>query len=368
MKIVTIVGARPQFIKAAAVSRAIAMHNQRLENLSDVISEIIVHTGQHYDRNMSEVFFDELEIPKPDENLGIGSGSHGQQTGEMLPRIEKILLDKKPDWVMVYGDTNSTLAGAIAAVKLQIPVAHVEAGLRSFNRAMPEEHNRVLTDHCSELLFCPTETSVTNLKKEGLYQGIRLVGDVMHDSVLFYENLAEQKSKIIESLKLTPKGYCLATVHRAENTDDIDKICSIFSALDKVAKNVLPVIVPLHPRTKKQIISDNLDFPAIGMIEPVSYLDMLSLEKHAKFIMTDSGGVQKEAYWMKVPCITLRSETEWIETIQSGWNVIAGADANRIFQYAKSVNQPEEHPNVFGDGKSAEKIIAILMNNGDLLQ
>ena len=366
LNIVTIVGARPQFIKAAAVSRAIASYNQRCDTATDITKEIIVHTGQHYDRNMSDVFFEELEIPRPDVNLGIGSGLHGQQTGKMLIQIEKVLLEIKPDAVLVYGDTNSTLAGALAAAKLHIPVAHVEAGLRSFNRDMPEEHNRVLTDHCSEFLFCPTDTSVNNLKNEGVNRGIFLVGDVMHDSVLFNEMLAKKKSQILGTLKVAPKEYGLATVHRAENTDDIDKISSIFSALDKVARDVFPVIVPLHPRTRNQLKLSGLTYPAIEIIDPVSYLDMLSLEKNAKIILTDSGGVQKEAYWLKVPCITLRSETEWIETVESGWNLLAGADRDRIIQFVGSINPPEEHPNAFGEGRSAEKIVAIMTQNGDL--
>ena len=365
MKIVTIVGARPQFIKAAAVSRAIAKYNQSKHSGAKPITEIIVHTGQHYDRNMSEVFFDELEIPKPDINLGVGSGSHGLQTGEMLIHIEKVLLTKKPDWLMVYGDTNSTLAGALAAVKLHIPVAHVEAGLRSFNKTMPEEHNRVLTDHCSNYLYCPTDTSVTNLKKEGLNQGIFLVGDVMHDSVLFNQSLAQKKSNILNALKLTPNEFGIATVHRAENTDDMSKINSIFSALNKVSKDIVPVIVPMHPRTRKQMESSGLKFPAVVIIDPVSYLDMLSLEKDAKFILTDSGGVQKEAYWLKTPCITLRNETEWIETTDSGWNILSGAETDRIYQCVTSFTIPKEHPNAFGDGQAAEKIVTIMSKNAE---
>ena len=366
MKIVTIVGARPQFIKAAAVSRAIAKYNHSIGSDAKPITEIIVHTGQHYDRNMSEVFFEELEIPKPDINLGVGSGPHGQQTGEMLIHIEKVLLAEKPDWLMVYGDTNSTLAGALAAVKLHIPVAHVEAGLRSFNKTMPEEHNRVLTDHCSHYLYCPTVTSVSNLEKEGLNQGIFLVGDVMHDSVIFNMKLAEEKSTILGTLKITPKEYGLATVHRAENTDDMTKINSIFQALNRVSKDCAPVIVPLHPRTRKQIESSGLEFPDLSIINPVSYLDMLSLEKNAKFILTDSGGVQKEAYWLKTPCITMRDETEWIETTNSGWNILSGANTDRIYHCVTSFTIPKEHPNAFGNGQAAESIVSIMTQDAGI--
>ena len=325
MKIATIIGARPQFIKAAMVNKAVQKHN--MESKCPAITEIIVHTGQHYDDNMSAVFFRELNIPEPDLNLGIGSGPHGQQTGQMLIRIEEVLLSEKPDLVIVYGDTNSTLAGALAAAKLKIPIAHVEAGLRSFNREMPEEYNRVLTDHCSDLLFCPTQTAVQNLKHEGISKGVYLVGDVMCDSVLHNLKLAEKNSCILEKLDLKPKKYALATIHRAENTDEPKKLKSIFYALDKIAQNGWHVIVPLHPRTQKKLNnSETYQLNDLVLIEPLSYLDMLLLEKQAKVILTDSGGVQKEAYWFEVPCVTLRNETEWVETVETSWNYLAGTD------------------------------------------
>jgi len=278
-----------------------------------------------------------LEIPKPNVNLGVGSGTQGWQTGLMLTRIEEVLLGENPDWVLVYGDTNSTLAGALAAVKLHIPVAHVEAGLRSFNREMPEEHNRVLTDHCSNLLFCPTQTAVDNLTKEGITLGVHLVGDVMYDSVLFNIKLAEKRSHILEKLKLKPKNYALVTIHRPENTDDSKRLNSIFLGLDKIAQNGLSVVVPLRPRTKQQIKVFGLrnlqsKIENLQFVEPVSYLDMLLLEKQAHVIVTDSGGVQKEAYWFKVPCVTLRNETEWVETLESGWNVLVGSEPPRIIE------------------------------------
>jgi len=378
MKIVTIVGARPQFIKAAAVSRAIAAHNKKVTDRALFIDEFIVHTGQHYDDAMSAVFFRELEIPEPNVNLSVGSGSHGYQTGQMLMRLEEVLLEQKPDWVMVYGDTNSTLAGALAAAKLHIPVAHVEAGLRSFNRDMPEEINRLLTDHVSTLLFCPTQQAVKNLKAEGIFSSesnlepsalnlephrkVLLVGDVMYDSVLHNIKLAEKKSNILEKLNLKPKGYALATVHRAENTDNPEKLESIFSAFNEIARSELSVVVPLHPRTQKAldstISSQVTRHSSLIIINPVSYLDMLMLEKQAKVILTDSGGVQKEAYWFKVPCVTLRDETEWVETIEAGWNVLAGADADRIGHAVDmfSSREGENSLSLYGDGQAAKQI------------
>jgi UDP-N-acetylglucosamine 2-epimerase len=361
MKLISIVGARPQFIKAAAVSRAISDYNQNCKKPSLRIKDFIVHTGQHYDHNMSKIFFQELEIPEPDVNLAIGSGSHGLQTGQMLIEIERVLQSEEPDWVLVYGDTNSTLAGALAAVKLHIPLAHVEAGLRSFNKIMPEEHNRILTDHCSDLLFCPTDTAVKNLQNEGISKGIHKVGDVMFDSVLYNLELAAKRSKIIKGLKLKPKDYALVTIHRAENTDDIDRLGSIFTALEQIASDGLPIIVPLHPRTRKILNNSNILLKYATIIEPVSYLDMLMLEKEAKLIFTDSGGVQKEAYWMKVPCATLRDETEWIETVESGWNLLVGANSSQIVNSNISFSAPNGITDLFGDGKTAEKIVSILM-------
>ena len=284
---------------------------------------MLVHTGQHYDENMSEVFFQELEIPKPDYYLGIGSGTHGAQTGRMLEAIEQVLLQIVPDLVLVYGDTNSTLAGALAAVKLHVPVAHVEAGLRSYNRRMPEEINRVLTDHASDLLFAPTEAAVENLKQEGISSNrIFLVGDVMYDASLYYGAKAERESRILQQLGLRPKQYVLATIHRAENTDDAQRLRSIFDGLELAAKEI-PVIIPLHPRTREALKQEaQLSKVAqhVLVIQPVGYLDMVMLEKHSRLIATDSGGVQKEAFFYNVPCMTLRSETEWVELVELGWN------------------------------------------------
>lgn len=338
MKLLDIVGARPQFIKVGPILRAIAKHNR--EHPQRAIHEVLVHTGQHYDYTMSRVFFEELELKEPDYHLGVGSGTHGSQTGEMLKRIEDVLLKEKPDLVMVYGDTNSTLAGALAAAKLHIPVAHVEAGLRSFNKTMPEEINRVLTDHISDLLFCPTQTAVENLEREGITKGVHLVGDVMYDSVLYNVQLAEKRSEILERLHLQPKGYALATVHRAENTDHPERLRSIFQALETIAADGLPVVVPLHPRTRKRLSALNLPFNRLQIIEPVSYLEMLLLEKSAKIILTDSGGVQKEAFFFKVPCVTVRDETEWVETVELGWNVLVGCDPERIVEAGRTMRPP----------------------------
>ncbi len=360
MKIITIIGARPQFIKAAAVSRVL--------RLTEGVKEILVHTGQHYDSNMSDVFFDELEIPRPDYNLGIGSGTHGEQTGRMLEAIEKVLLKEKPDWVLVYGDTNSTLAGALAAVKLHIPVAHVEAGLRSFNRLMPEEINRVLTDHASDLLFAPTKTAVENLRREGIYEDqIKLVGDVMYDAAIFYGKKADQQSHILNKLRLKPKEYILATVHRAENTDDPIRLRAIFDALCEVACEI-KVVLPLHPRTREALIKTGIYGMAASRIcltEPVGYLDMVMLEKNACLIATDSGGVQKEAFFYRVPCVTLREETEWVELVELGWNVVvppfsAHVVADAIRSRIGSFMGVEENP--YGDGNSAVKIVDCLVN------
>lgn len=312
--VLTIVGARPQFIKAAVVSRAL--------RAQPGVREVLVHTGQHYDDNMSRVFFEELEIPEPDYYLGIGGGTHGQNTGRMLEALEEVLLQERPDWVLVYGDTDSTLAGALAAAKLHIPVAHVEAGLRSFNRRMPEEINRVLTDHVSDLLFAPTEVAVRNLLREGIpSEKIHLVGDVMYDAALYYGEKAERESQVLRRLGLVPKGYVLATLHRAENTDDPERLRVVLQALAQVNKEV-PVVLPVHPRTRKRAEAFGLDhlLGEVLAIEPVGYLDMVMLEKNARVIATDSGGVQKEAFFHRVPCVTLREETEWVELVELGWN------------------------------------------------
>lgn len=326
MKVVTIVGARPQFIKAATVSRAL--------RAQPGVTEVLVHTGQHYDANMSDVFFAELDIPAPAHHLGIGSAGHGAQTGRMLEAIEDVIQAARPDWVLVYGDTNSTLAGALAAAKLHVPVAHVEAGLRSFNRRMPEEINRVLADHASDLLFAPTAAAVDNLRNEGIDpQRVSLVGDVMYDATLYYAAKAEQESRILDRLGLTPKGYVLATVHRAENTDDPARLNAIVDGLSAVAAEV-PVVLPLHPRTRAALLRAGLLEPAqarLTLIDPVGYLDMVQLEKGAAVIATDSGGVQKEAYFNGVPCVTLRDETEWVELVEAGWNrLVPSVDATTI--------------------------------------
>jgi len=350
MKILTVIGARPQFIKAAAVS-----HILRQTNI-----EVMVHTGQHYDYLMSDVFFSELEIPKPDHNLQVGSAKHSEQTGEMLIRLEPIFENEKPDCVLVYGDTNSTLAGALVASKLQIPVAHVEAGLRSFNREMPEEINRILTDHISRLLFCPSQQGVDNLKLEGITSGVHVVGDVMYDAVLKYIGLAEKKSDILSTLNLAPASYLLATIHRAANVDDPQRLFDILETLSMTGETV---VFPSHPRTLKAIKSAEFSLGKnIKLVEPVGYLDMLWLEKNARMILTDSGGVQKEAYWLGVPCITLRSETEWVETVQTGWNFVAGVDRTTILSAAKNFPLPTSRPPLFGIGNASQQIVQHLMN------
>jgi UDP-N-acetylglucosamine 2-epimerase len=362
MKLVTIIGARPQFIKAAAVSRAITEHNKKYAD--DPIVEIIVHTGQHYDENMSRIFFDELNIPEPDYNLGIGSGSHGDQTGKMLQVIEAVLVKERPDCCLVYGDTNSTLAGALVAAKLHVCLAHVEAGLRSFNRKMPEEINRVTTDHISDLLFCPTRKSTENLSREGILTGIHQVGDVMFDCIRFYTNRVKVlEKKTLKLLNIQPRSYYLATVHRAENTDDSRRLSDIFEALDEISTSECPVVLPFHPRTVKYAQKYGLNFNnGVKAVHPVSYHEMIVLENNARLILTDSGGVQKEAFWFNVPCVTLRDETEWTETVESGWNVLAGADKQRIIDSVRKVHR-KRVSNVeplYGNGDAAEQICKIL--------
>ena len=352
-RIVTVLGARPQFIKAAVVSRAFA---------SKGLLEEIVHTGQHYDSNMSDVFFDELEIPRPEHHLGIGGGTHGQNTGRMIEAIEKVLLNTRPDWVLVYGDTDSTLAGALAAVKWHIPVAHVEAGLRSFNRRMPEEVNRVLTDHAASLLFAPTETAVAHLAREGISgASVQLVGDVMYDAALFYGEKAERTSSILARLNLAAKEYALATIHRAENTDNRQRLAAIldgFSGFDS------EIVLPLHPRTRGRLAALGLTLPGnVRAIEPVGYLDMVMLEKNAALIATDSGGVQKEAFFYRVPCVTLRDETEWAELVAGGWNRLApptcGSDISLAMKEALGSKGCEIRP--YGDGNAASHIVNSLI-------
>lgn len=320
MKVVTVIGARPQFIKAAVVSRAIAE--------TDGIEEVIVHTGQHFDRNMSDVFFEEMSIPKPQYNLNINGLSHGAMTGQMLEKIEEVLIKENPDWVLVYGDTNSTIAGALAAKKLHIRVAHVEAGLRSFNINMPEEVNRILTDRISDILFCPTNTAINNLLGEG-YDNIDCeivqVGDVMQDAAIFYASKAKHPQEDI------PESFALCTVHRAENTDDPKRLNNIFNALEKISETV-PVVLPLHPRTRAKLLAMGFDFDnsKICFINPVGYLEMVWLLENCRFVLTDSGGLQKEAYFFSKPCITMRDETEWVELVEHGFNQLAGADTDKI--------------------------------------
>lgn len=350
MKIVSVVGARPQFIKCAPVSRTIRKQHE----------EILVHTGQHYDPEMSDVFFEELDIPKPDYNLGIGSGTQGEQTGKMIIEIEKVLLKEEPDIVLVYGDTNSTLAGALAASKLHIKVAHVEAGLRSFDRTMPEEINRVITDHISNILFCPTDTAVMNLKNEGITEGVYNVGDVMVDALKYNQRIAENKSTILQDMSLNPKEYLLATVHRASNTDNKENLSSIVEAFSDSKETI---VFPIHPRTRKCLKEYNLWEKVLKntkVIPPVGYLDMLKLESNARKILTDSGGVQKEAYMLGVPCITLRDNTEWVETVEEGWNILAGADYEKIKTLITEFEVPRNSRKIFGDGKAAIKINELL--------
>ncbi len=326
MQLLTVIGARPQFIKAAIVSRALSQTSQ--------VREVIVHTGQHYDQRMSEVFFDELGIPQPARNLGVGSGPHGQQTGRMLADLEALMLEDPPDAVLVYGDTNSTLAGALAAAKLNIPVVHVEAGLRSFNRVMPEEVNRVLTDHVSRLLLCPTESAVANLATEGVTQGVHLVGDVMYDAALHFAQSAATRVDPLAQYNLQTGQYVLMTCHRAENTDDAVRLNQILEAASQLAER-LPVVWPVHPRTKSRIVARAGTFHAgLKLIEPATYLEMVELERNAALILTDSGGVQKEAFFFEVPCVTMRDETEWVETVDCGANRLAGASRERILQAA----------------------------------
>ncbi|MDI6866530.1 non-hydrolyzing UDP-N-acetylglucosamine 2-epimerase [Methanoculleus sp.] len=343
MKIASIVGARPQFIKCAPVSREIRKDYQ----------EVLIHTGQHYDHGMSEIFFEELGIPKPDYNLGIGSGTHGHQTGAMLAAIEDVLEREGPDAVIVYGDTNSTLAGALAAAKLHIPVAHVEAGLRSFDRRMPEEVNRVLTDHCSEILFCPTKTAVSNLAAEGIRKGVFLVGDVMVDAMNYNRGVAEERSRILENVGVEPGDYLVVTVHRPSNTDRRDSMAAILGALGDVER---PVVFPVHPRTRKFLDEYGLlaKIPAnVILTEPLGYLDMIRLMAHAEKILTDSGGIQKEAYLLGVPCITLRENTEWVETVESGWNVLVGAERDRVLDAVLHFSPTVRQKNLFGEGNAS---------------
>jgi len=357
MNIITIIGARPQFIKAAVLSRYIR------DNPSCGITEILLHTGQHYDPNMSDVFFEEMDIPRPDINLHVGSGNHGKTTGLMLERIEDVILERKPDALLVYGDTNSTLAGALAASKLHVPVAHVEAGLRSFMMAMPEEQNRRLTDHLSAWLFCPTKTAIDNLKQEGItgneYTGkpdadkkrVAITGDIMYDASLYYrEKNNAQKNE---------KDFILLTIHRAENTDDPNRLSSIVKAINNLTG--YKFIFPVHPRTRKILAQQNLVFaPHVKMIDPVGYLEMIANEAACSAVLTDSGGVQKEAFFFRKPCITMRDSTEWVELVSSGWNTLTGANTEKITAAVKNLHTPDEYPSLYGDGNCAKKICDFL--------
>jgi len=355
MKGATIVGARPQFIKAAVVTRA-------SRECDEPMREVLIHTGQHYDVNMSQIFFEELDIPEPAYNLGVGGGTHGQNTGRMIERIEKVLLTERPDWVLVYGDTDSTLAGALAAVKLHIPVAHVEAGLRSFNRRMPEEINRVLTDHSADLLFTPTDTASKNLANEGIpLDRLRQVGDVMYDAALFYADRAEVRSHILETLGLAPKGYVLATVHRAENTDDPRRLGAILAGFSGVGANV---VWPMHPRARDRLCEYGFQIPGnVRAIDPVGYLDMVMLERHAAVIATDSGGVQKEAFFFGVHCVVLREETEWVELVDAGVAILAGFDAaliGGVIGQCLGCAAPVTSSKLFGTGSAGHDIALAL--------
>lgn len=349
MKIVTIIGARPQFVKASVISKALRAAGHQ---------EILVNTGQHYDDNMARIFFDEMGIPKPDFDLGVGSGTHATQTASTLVGIEKILIDEKPDFIIVFGDTNATVAGALAASKLHIKIVHIEAGLRSYNRDMPEEINRVVTDVISDLLFVPTQVAVDNLKREGIVRGIHIVGDVMVDALITYTKIAEQKSRILDALNLEKEKFLLMTIHRPSNADHDERLLSI---LTEVSKIDLPVIFPVHPRSRARV--EKLMSQTSGnirIIDPVGYLDMMLLEKYAHTIITDSGGIQKEAYLHKTPCLTVRGETEWVETVSDGWNYIVGNDLEKISILSSKFPKPRAWQHHYGDGQAAGKIVAIL--------
>ena len=375
MKIVTIIGARPQIIKAAALSRAIK------SRYADRIQEVIVHTGQHYDENMSQVFFDELGIPKPDYNLQVGSASHGVQTSKMIEGIERILLEEKPDYIVLYGDTNSTLAGAVAASKIHVPIVHIEAGLRSFNKSMPEEINRIVCDHCSTLLFTPTQAGFENLAHEGFkmdnvgpytidHPKVFHCGDIMYDNSLYFSTVADQKSDILKRLELTEKPYILATLHRDSNTDDKERLTHILDAFIALSHEIA-IVLPMHPRTRKmteQLIDDERLYRLyhsenIHITEPVSFLEMIQLEKHASLVTTDSGGVQKEAYFFRKPCAIMRPETEWVEIVNTGAATLVDADKDKILQVCHRYLQqpPVDFPEIFGDGHAAEFILGKML-------
>jgi UDP-GlcNAc3NAcA epimerase len=373
MKLLSIVGARPQFVKAAVVSLAIERYNSA-NPAGGKIKQTLIHTGQHYEHKLSGVFFDELPLPAPDYNLGVGSGSHGAQTAAMLEGLEKVMLEEKPDMTVVYGDTNSTMAGALASAKLHVPVAHVEAGLRSFNRRMPEELNRVATDHLSDLLLCPTVTAVRNLQREGIHRGVTMTGDVMLDAVRGFQHLAARRSETLARLKVESGGYVLVTIHRAENTDDLGRLENLLDMLARLRK---PVVFPMHPRLRDRLakreggneLRQLLDgAPEIRIVEPVSYLDMLLLEMNARMILTDSGGVQKEAYFVGVPCLTLRDETEWMETLGNRWNRVVGTTTKKILPlveslWARNGSAPRGKPDLkqFGGGRAGDRTVRAIV-------
>lgn len=360
MRVFSIVGARPQFIKVAVICRAVAEGG-----LDDEVDHSIVHTGQHYDPEMSDVFFRELEIPRPSFHLEVGSGAHGEQTGEMMKRLEPIVAAQRPDWLLLYGDTNSTLAGALVGAKLGVPVAHVEAGLRSYNRRMPEEINRIVADHLSNILFCPTATAMRNLASEGLSNRAVLSGDVMYDAALYYRALAESRGGPLSD-RWTSKSFALATVHRAESTDDPDKLRAIFAALEQISAECCPVLLPLHPRTRKRLSEASIEVKKVTLIPPVSYLEMLLIESRARFILTDSGGVQKEAYFVRVPCITMRNETEWVETLERGCNVLAGTDTQAILRAVGDAGNAGHWTESYGTGQAGKAILDSLLRGQQL--
>lgn len=353
MRLVTVVGARPQFVKASAFAAAV-----RAEDGGAPIQHDLVHTGQHYDDAMSGVFFRELGIEPPTIDLAVGSGGHGEQTGEMLKRLEPVLVDLAPDVLLVYGDTNSTLAAALVAAKLDLPIAHVEAGLRSHRRAMPEEINRVVTDRLSTLLFCPSEEAAANCRREGITSGVEVVGDVMRDALDV--QLRSLPDGVHEELGVEPGGYALATIHRAENTDDPQRLAAVLDGLALVAASGLPVVLPAHPRTRTLADVDALADRGVLVVEPQSFARMVALEAGARVILTDSGGVQKEALWLGVPCVTMRDETEWVETVESGWNHLVGADAVAIEAAALAPRPPGEPPALYGDGRASERVLQSL--------
>ena len=350
MTILTVVGARPQLIKAAPVSAAL----RRLHR------EVLVHTGQHYDDNMSGQFFRELDLPEPDVDLGVGPGTHAEQTAKMIVGLEREIAARRPALVLVYGDTNSTLAGALAAAKLNVPVAHVEAGLRSYVRGMPEEINRVVTDRVSALLFCPGERAAANLAREGIRDGVHIVGDVMLDALEQARPRADRESRIVQQLALCPRRYVLATIHRAHNVDDPHRLARIVSALERLDE---PIVFPVHPRTQRALTASGWQpSGALRPIDPIGYLDMIALQQHARAIVTDSGGVQKEAYWLGVPCVTVRDETEWTETVDAGWNVLAGDDPRRIAAAVRSIAPPSARAPLYGEPGAAVRIVERLGN------